>query len=170
MTKLSLYLATMLLGTNFTASTPPSMPAAQVSQVQLSAQEQQFVDLVNGERWDRGLGVLTANPRLVQVAREHSREMYEKGYFDHISPVPEMRTPMARYLHSLGHTPAWACVGENLFYCSIVDVQRGHSSLMRSPGHRQNILNSKFEQIGVGIHIAPDGEFFVTQLFLTQVD
>ena len=87
-----------------------------------------------------------------------------------MSPTPGLKTPMARYLRALGHTPAWACVGENLFYCSIVDVERGHSSLMNSPGHRANILNPKFEQIGVGIYIAPDGEFYVTQLFLAQVD
>lgn len=170
MTKLSLYLATILLGTNFTASTPPSMLSPQVSQIRLSAAEQQFVDLVNAERWDRGLSVLSVNPLLVQAAREHSREMYERGYFDHISATPGLRTPMARYLHALGHTPAWACVGENLFYCSIVDVQRGHACLMKSPGHRQNILTSRFEQIGVGVYIAPDGEFYVTQLFLAQVD
>lgn len=170
MTKLSLYLATLLLGSNFSASTPPSPPPAQYAQVQVTAAESSFLDMINAERWDRNLGVLSMNPLLVQVAREHSREMYEKRYFDHLSPTPGLKTPMKRYLHDLGYTPAWACLGENLFYCNMVDVERGHECLMKSPKHRENILNPRFEQAGVGVYIAPDGEFYVTQLFLAQVD
>ncbi|MCE5198540.1 MAG: CAP domain-containing protein [Armatimonadota bacterium] len=171
MTKLSLYLATLLLGTNFSASTmPTSTPPAAVSSVQMNAVEQQCADLVNAERWDRNLRVLSPNPVLVQVAREHSKEMYEKNYFDHTSPTPGLKTPMNRYLKQIGHTPTWAYLGENLFYCSIVDVQRGHQCLMNSEKHRDNILNDRFEQIGVGVYVAPNGQFYVTQLFLAQID
>lgn len=172
MTKLSLYLATLLLGTNFSASTSsmPKTPPAVYSSVQLSQNEQRFVDLVNAERWDRNLGVLSVNPLLVQVAREHSREMAEKHYFDHVSPTQGLETPMKRYLSALGYTPTWACVGENLFYCSIVDVDRGQRCLMASPSHRENILNNRFEQIGVGVYVSKDGQFWVTELFLSQID
>lgn len=173
MTKLSLYLATLLLGSNFSASsTPPQAPPAIVAhaQAQADAAEQQLVDSLNAERWDHNLGVLSVNPMLVQVAREHSQEMYEKHYFDHMSPTAELATPMKRYLHDLGYTPAWACLGENLFYCSIVDPMRGHNCLMKSVKHRENILNPRFEQIGVGVFISPDGQFWVTQLFLAQID
>ena len=119
MTKLSLYLATILLGTNFTASTPPSTPSPpQVSQIQVSAAEQQFVDLINAERWDRGLSVLSVNPLLIQTARQHSREMYERGYFDHISSAPGHANPdgplPARARPHAGHGPVWART------CSIV--------------------------------------------------
>jgi uncharacterized protein YkwD len=138
--------------------------------VQVGADEQRFVDLVNSEREHRGLSTLTVNPLLVQVARAHSREMWQKSYFDHISPTPELKTPMSRYLKSLGHTPAWAYLGENLFYCSIVDVPRGHRGLMESEKHRENILNAQFREIGVGEFIAPDGQFYVTQLFLAHTD
>ena len=170
MTKLSLYLATLLLGTNFSASTMPKEPPRAVSSVQLTVIEQDYVDRVNAERWDRNLGVLSVNPILVQVARAHSKEMCEKSYFDHISPTPGLRTPMNRYLHDLGHTPTWAYLGENLFYCSVVDVDRGHSALMNSPKHKENILNKRFEQVGVGVYIASDGQFWVTELFLAQID
>lgn len=171
MTKLSLYLATMLLGSNFSASAPPPRPAViQPAQTQSEAAEQRFVALANSERWSRGLNMLAINPMLVKVAREHSQEMYEKNYFDHISPTPELRTPMTRYIHEFGKTPAWAFLGENLFYCSVVSVDRGHNALMNSEKHRENVLNPKFEQTGVGVYIAPDGQFYVTQLFLAQVD
>ncbi|MCX6344297.1 MAG: CAP domain-containing protein [Armatimonadetes bacterium] len=170
MTKLSLYLASMLLGSNFSATTPMIQPPAHVSQIQVAAAETQLLDSLNAERWDRGLSILSENPLLVEVARAHSREMYEKSYFDHVSPTPGLKTPMARYLKALGSTPAWACVGENLFYCSIVDVERGHLAFMKSPRHRENILNPRFEQVGIGVYISPDGQFFVTQVFLAQVD
>lgn len=170
MTKLSLYLATLLLGNNFSASTPPREPVPVVASVQMTATEQQFVDRVNAERWERDLGVLSVNPLLVQVAREHSKEMCDKNYFDHTSPTSGLTTPMDRYLNSLGHTPTWAYLGENLFYCSVVDVDRGHVCLMESPKHRDNILNERYEQMGVGVYVAPDGRFYVTELFLSQID
>jgi uncharacterized protein YkwD len=94
--------------------------------------------------------------------------MWEKGYFDHFSPTQGLRTPMERYLKDLGRTPTWAYLGENLFYCSIVDAERGHRCLMGSAKHRENILNEQFREIGVGCFTAPGGQFYVTQLFLAQ--
>jgi len=170
MAKLSLYLATLLLGTNFSASIGPNTLPQAIVQTQLTAEEQRFTDLANAERQARSLNVLSVNPLLVQVAREHSREMWEKNYFDHISPTPGLKTPMNRYLKALGRTPRWAYLGENLFYCSVVDPDRGHKCLMASPKHRENMLNAKFREIGVGAFIAPDGQFYVTQLFLAQAD
>ena len=58
---------------------------------------------------------------------------------------------MERYLKGLGARPNYACVGENLFYCSVVDVERGHQAFMNSPAHRENVLFPAFDRIGVGI-------------------
>jgi len=169
MTKLSLYLATLLLGSNFSASTlPKDPPTAAYSSATMTPTEQRVVDLANAERWHRDMGVLTPNPLLVEVAREHSKEMCEKAYFDHISPTPGYKTPMDRYLKGLGHTPTYACLGENLFFCTVVDVDRGHKCLMESTKHRENILNPTFQETGVGVYVDQAGRFWVTQLFLTQ--
>lgn len=171
MTKLSLYLATLLLGSNFSASTTPAAPPRAIHQsVRMTANEYRYLELSNHERVTRGLGTLSPNPMLVQVARQHSREMWERDYFDHVSPTPGMKTPMSRYLTTLGRTPTWAYLGENLFYCSIVDVDRGHRAFMTSQSHRENVLNDRFEQMGVGIFVSPDGRYWVTELFLAQVD
>jgi uncharacterized protein YkwD len=134
----------------------------------MTTDEQRFLDLVNAERSQRHLHELTVDPVLIDVARAHSREMADKNYFDHVSPTPGLKTPMDRYLHALSKRPAYACVGENLFYCSVVDVQRGHEALMNSPGHRANILFPRFRQAGVGIYKSPAGEFWVTEMFLTN--
>ncbi|MGQ9454842.1 MAG: CAP domain-containing protein [Armatimonadota bacterium] len=138
--------------------------------VKCTQYEQRFVALTNADRIRHGLNKLIVNSLLVEVARQHSHEMWEKNYFDHISPTPGFRTPMDRYLKRLGYKPKWALLGENLFYCSIVDVDRGHGCLMQSPEHRRNILNPDYQEIGVGCFVAPDGKFYVTQLFLAQVD
>lgn len=170
MAKLSLYLATLLLGSNFSATTVPADPPAAVQSVKMTADEQRFVDLANAARWDQNLRALAPNPLLVQVARRHSREMAERSYFDHFSPTPQLRTPADRYLDALGRRPTWALVGENLFYCTRVDSDLGHECLMESKPHRDNILNPRFEQIGVGAYIGPDGRYWVTQMFLAQID
>jgi uncharacterized protein YkwD len=133
----------------------------------MTSDEWRFLELLNRERATRHLAELKPDPLLVAVAREHSREMCGKSYFDHLSPTPGIRTPMDRYLHALRHRPAHACVGENLFYCSIVDVERGHRALMNSPSHRANILYAPFRRGGIGIYKSDTGEFWVTQMFLT---
>lgn len=174
MTRLSLYLVTLLLGSRFPGpAVQPAAPPAHVvvaQQQQLSYEEQRLVNLVNFERRSRGLQELRVNPMLVRVAREHSREMYEKSYFDHVSPTADVRTPKDRYLKGLGRVPTWACIGENLFYSSIVDPDLGHRCLMQSPAHKHNILATQFNEIGVGVYESPDGRFWVTQMFITQID
>jgi uncharacterized protein YkwD len=133
----------------------------------MTTEELRFLELLNHERSERGLVELKPDPLLVEVAREHSREMFDKNYFDHVSPTPGGRTPMDRYLRAIRHRPAHACVGENLFYCSMVDVDRGHQAFMKSPGHRANILYAPFRRGGIGIYKSDSGEFWVTEMFLT---
>jgi len=152
------------------AACPPAAekPAAP-SEVQPTAEELRFLELTNQERTRRGMNPLQWDPTLTFVARQHSTEMRDKAYFNHQSPTSGIRTPMDRYLKVVAR-PAYACVGENLFYCSLVDVQRGHNAFMASPTHRENILFPRFEKMGVGIVKNEKGEFWVTEMFLTLRD
>lgn len=170
MAKLSLFFGLLMTVGNFTSTTVTTSPPVVPDGVVMTQEEIRFVELVNKERASRGLPQLTIDPVLIQVAREHSREMGEKHYFSHHSPTPKMRTPLDRYLAGAKRRPSWALVGENLFYCSIVDVNRGHTALMNSEGHRANILESRYERIGVGAYVTPDGQFYVTQMFLAKID
>lgn len=180
MSSLTIYLAMLMLGSNFSstvAKEPPKPVIQQQAQsapssdtIQMTDDEQRFVDLLNRERVQRGLRQLTIDTNLIQIARGHSKEMADKNYFDHVSPSPGMRTALDRYLITLKHRPTWALVGENLFYCSIVDVNRGHTCFMESRSHRENILNPKFDRIGVGVYKSESGEFWVTEMFLAQID
>lgn len=147
-----------------------SLVAAQAENLlePLVDEETRFIELANRERIRHRLNTLDVDPVLVQAAREHSRDMYERNYFSHTSPDEAKKTAMRRYLAALGNRPDYAIVGENLFYCSIVDVNRGQHALMNSRYHRENILDARFDKIGVGVYKAPDGTFWVTQMFLSN--
>ena len=139
----------------------------------LTADEQEFVALINTERSQRGLCTLTVDPLLVRTARAHSREMCARDYFDHHSPTPGLSTPMDRYLSALkdngADTPDYLLVGENIYYCSVTNdiynVDYAHRALMNSPGHRANILEPRFQKIGLGIYKNAQGQFWVTEMF-----
>ncbi|MHB0913384.1 MAG: CAP domain-containing protein [Armatimonadota bacterium] len=168
MLKLSLFLGMVMAAGNMNStSVAPQAPVALYGP-SVTAEEMQFVEMVNAERAERGLSRLVIDPTLVEVSRRHSREMADLNYFSHQSPTRGIRTPMDRYLAAEGHRPSWALVGENLFYCSIVDVARGHTALMGSPGHRANILEQRYERIGVGTYTDERGRFYVTQTFLAK--
>lgn len=163
--KLALGFACLVMSSNFSSTAVPPQAADVQQYSTVTAEEQRFVDYVNAERWNRGLKGLEMDPLLVDIARDHSRDMAEQDYFDHYSRIPGKRTALDRFIAGLGHRPQWAYVGENLFYCSIIDVNRGHDALMKSPSHRSNILNARFEKIGVGAYKDESGQFWVTQMF-----
>ena len=108
--------------------------------------------LLNRERKRRGMRSLRDNSRLHQAARAHSADMVANNYFSHVSANGTDlvgRLARADYIRSSG---SWS-VGENIAYgtgrLSTARVIAG--AWMRSPGHRANILNRGFRDIGVGI-------------------
>lgn len=122
------------------------------------ADEQKMLELVNQSRRQHGLAPLTFDPELGSVARAHSREMFELGYFAHQSPVTG--APGDR-LHAAGI--AFGVAGENLAYAPTVEI--AHRGLMQSPGHRANILSPDFQRVGIGVVAAPNGGKMFTQEF-----
>lgn len=134
--------------------------------IQLTSEEQRFVELTNADRKANGAGELTVAPLLVKVAREKSKEMHDLNYWGHESPVPEKRTAMRRLLYYLPEPPQTMTVGENLYYCSQVRVDEGEKALMNSPTHRKNILNPDYKYVGIGTYTAPDGQFWTSEVFL----
>ncbi|HWH95500.1 MAG TPA: CAP domain-containing protein [Baekduia sp.] len=107
--------------------------------------------LLNEQRAAHGLGALSASATLDRAATAFARDMVARSFFDHVSPGGG--TMMDR-IKAAGWVPAgsWSA-GENIAWgsgsyatpASIVD------GWMRSAGHRANILNAGFRQIGIGI-------------------
>jgi len=127
-----------------TTSTTPTTTVTNPSSFSLTADEQQVLDLVNKERAANGLNPLKVNPTLTQVARAHSADMINRNFFDHNNP--DGKTPFDR-IKAAGVT--YKTAGENLAGAS--SVQTAHTNLMNSPGHRANILNASFTEVGIGI-------------------
>lgn len=114
------------------------------STVTLTADEQAMVSMVNQARAEAGLAQLRVDPRLVRTARMKSQDMIDGDYFGHTSPTYGSPFDLVR---SQGATYRYA--GENL--AGALTVERAHSGLMNSQGHRANILSPNYTRIGVGV-------------------
>jgi len=110
----------------------------------VSGYEAEVIRLVNEIRQENGLQTLSANWELSRVARYKSRDMKEKGYFSHTSPT--YGTPF-QMIKAFGLS--FRTAGENIAkgYATPQSVVNGW---MNSSGHRANILNASYKQIGVG--------------------
>ena len=106
--------------------------------------ESAMVELVNQERNKVSLNSLSVNEKLTIVARNYAMDMWKRGYFSHYSPEGQ---DVAGRLTNAGIE--FQIVGENLALAPTLLI--AHTGLMNSPGHRANILDPQFNQIGIGI-------------------
>lgn len=126
----------------------------------LSEFQKKVVELVNVERAKVGAKPLTANVELSKVATIKSQDMIDKNYFDHNSPTYGSPSNMIKQFGI-----NYSAVGENIAYGQRTpeDVM---NSWMNSEGHKRNILNPNFEEIGVGIAKNSNGTIYWTQMFI----
>lgn len=123
----------------------------------VASYEAEVIRLVNEIRQQNGLRPLTANWELSRVARYKSRDMLENGYFSHNSPTYGSPFQM---ITAFGLS--YRTAGENIAkgYPTPQAVVNGW---MNSSGHRANILNASYKQIGVGY--VSSGNYW-TQMFI----
>ncbi|MGW7400778.1 sigma-70 family RNA polymerase sigma factor [Streptomyces cyaneofuscatus] len=124
------------------APKPPPPPAP--APAPPASEGGQVLQIVNTERAKEGCGPVTSNDLLATAAQRHSADMASRDYFSHTSPDgtdPGDRITAAGY--------RWSTYGEN-----IAKGQRTPADVMRawmdSPGHRANILNCSFKEMGIG--------------------
>jgi uncharacterized protein YkwD len=106
--------------------------------------EAEMLKMVNEERRKEGLAPLKADPEMAAVARSHSRDMFARSYFSHITP--DGKTPFDR-MRNQG--VRFLAAGENLALGQTLQIC--HTGLMNSPGHRANILHKSFGRLGIGV-------------------
>ena len=106
--------------------------------------EQQMLDAVNRERRKYNLPSLLPGPNLQKVARAHAADMLERGYFSH--NTPEGQTPFDRIDKA---DISYIFAAENLAFAP--DVKIAMDGLMKSPGHRANILAPEAGHVGIGV-------------------
>ena len=111
------------------------------------------------------MSAVRASTVLAQAARHHAEEMVRLRYVSHVSPTPG-RTGVVDRVAMVGGT--MRAVGENLaaVHAGGLDLpERVIGGWMQSPGHRQNLLESRWTHVGFGAQEAPDGQLVVVQPF-----
>lgn len=119
--------------------------------------ENEVVTLVNNIRVNYGLKPLLINWQLARVARYKSTDMRDNKYFSHTSPTYGSPFDMIRAFNI-----KFSHAGENIAM-GYTTPKAVVDAWMKSPGHKANILNENFTQIGVGY--VKDGNYW-TQMFV----
>ena len=119
--------------------------------------ENEVIRLVNEQRAQHGLAALSANWELSRVARYKSQDMVDNRYFSHTSPTYGNPFQMMKAFGI-----SYRTAGENIAYGQRTP-QAVVTAWMNSSGHRANILNASYKQIGVG-YVA-NGHYW-TQMFI----
>lgn len=103
-----------------------------------------IIDATNGERIKAGLPPLKANIQLEQSAKLKVDDMITNQYFEHTSPSGKTVSDLA---NEVGYS--YVVLGENLALGDFASADDLLQAWMNSPGHRANILNKSYEDIGV---------------------
>ncbi|HEY4899186.1 MAG TPA: CAP domain-containing protein [Terriglobales bacterium] len=122
-----------------------------------SAAEQRVFSLINQERVKQGLAPLQFDERLAVAARKHTQLMVQNGSLFHQFEGEESLQLRLSEEHVRGDRD-----GENIALDS--DIEVAHVMLMQSPPHRANILDSKFNSVGIGI-LKTDELYYITEDF-----
>lgn len=126
-----------------------AVPSTAEASTQTVEHERDFTERLNAERTDRGGDRLRVASDLTEVARRHSAKMASESRLHH-NP-------------SLGsQVSGWSRVGENVGRGG--SVSSVHTALMNSTGHRDNILDGNFSEIGIGV-VVSGSTIWVTQVF-----
>ncbi|MFR1811352.1 MAG: CAP domain-containing protein [Terrisporobacter sp.] len=127
---------------------------------EFAAFQKEVVRLVNVERQKQGLGKLSLNAKLSNVATLKSQDMINKNYFDHTSPTYGSPFDMMKQFNI-----SYKTAGEN-----IAKGQKTPAEVvkawMNSQGHRENILNKNYTEIGIGVAKDANGTLYWTQMFI----
>ena len=124
-----------------------------------ASEKQQAFALLNQDRAANGLPALALNSKLTNLADAYAADMIKRGYFSHYNPEGE--SPFDR-MSKAGIS--YATAGENLAINT--SVAAAETAFMKSSGHRANILNSSYTDVGIGVVHSSDGSVYVVQEFI----
>ena len=122
--------------------------------------ESALAAMVNAERMERGRPGLAYSAALADVARSHSRDMATRNFFSHRSPTTGQSGDRL-FKAKIGTKGSAENIAKNS------TIERSHEALMKSPGHKANILHHDYTHIGIGLAKGPQGQLYVTQNFAT---
>ena len=140
-----------------TGNPPPApAPASQAAEV-----ADELVDLTNVERARAGLARLRANAKLMRAAQIQAEQVASARRLDHVLPGAEYPRPEDR-VDAAGYV--WQALAENLSFNDRTAAEAVRS-WMNSSGHRANILNATYTEIGTGYALDRAGQPYYVQVF-----
>jgi uncharacterized protein YkwD len=139
---------------------PPTNPTVPPATGCGSAEETEVVNLLNQERANNGLSALSCDAKGITVARAHSQDMCDRGYFSHYTP--EGKAPWDRL--SEGGVQ-FSSAGENIAM-GYSTPQAVHTGWMNSSGHRENMLTPNWTRVGVGMIRCKGTTPYWTEVFM----
>jgi uncharacterized protein YkwD len=152
-------LAVAMAGCGSTTPAGPSdVPRAAVPDTPIASA---LIDLTNTERSRAGLATLRPEPRLMHAAQLQADQNARFGRLDHVLPEAPYPRPQDR-LAAAGYP--WQASGENLAF-GYPDASSVVTGWMNSSGHRANILNGTFTEIGVGYALDSARQPYYAQVF-----
>ncbi len=159
--RLAMFLLLIHLGLTGVA---PTSAQPLLSDEDLAGYARRVVELTNQERLRAGLLPLKWSDSLAASALAHAQDMAARAYFAHNSPEGSTPTDRARRAGYPAYGWGGLYVGENLAkgYPTPEGAVQGW---MASEGHRLNLLNPKYREIGVAVVVAPNGVRICAQEF-----
>jgi uncharacterized protein YkwD len=133
----------------------------------LSADEKALLDLANKERKKEKLPGLALNPLLCKIARRHCENMAKQEKLSHEldgKKVGDRATEAGYDYRAIGENIAWSLPKEDAEAPPSPPAQI-HKMWMDSKGHRENILNPKYREVGLAMVRSKKGVYYYTQVF-----
>lgn len=121
--------------------------------IQVNTDEKRTLKLHNQTRAANGLAKLCVQPQLTKAARSHSKEMLDKGYFAHESFNGEtVEARLVRFGYTFSGFSFWK-YGENIYngFGTSASADSAFAWWMNSAGHRANILDPDYREVGIGV-------------------
>lgn len=139
------------------ATLAPSRPAPGENAAPGLASADALAAMVNGARASEGLPQLGRDARLDRVAQAHAEAMRDAHRLAHegADGSPADRVAQAGIVAS--------AVGENVAHAA--DAKQAHRTLWESPSHRSNLLETRFDALGVGVARDTDETLWVCEVF-----
>lgn len=170
---------------------PATVALTMAPQFDFEEMERQIHDLINEEREARGLDALSYDEELSDIAQEHSEDMAENNFFEHVNLRGEEPTDRAErngydctvnmgsfyyvgiaenIMQGWRFSYYWTYAGSDVpiryeWYSQEELAQNIVEGWMDSPGHRENILTEHFSKEGLGLAYGDDWSIYATQNF-----
>ncbi|MGB9743260.1 MAG: CAP domain-containing protein [Minisyncoccales bacterium] len=125
---------------------PPPLRLIKQESEQVVLTKEEIIKLTNFERIKLGLPSYQENQILNKMAQAKVEDMFKYQYFTHESPTGEGIEDLA---NQFGYK--FLKIGENLAMGDFQSEEELVKSWLNSPGHRENILNTAYQEIGVAV-------------------